>query len=42
MMNGSGDTAFLQQLFSQEQLFLVSSDISVQETTQEEVSSVER
>ncbi|MDQ1085718.1 DNA polymerase III subunit psi [Siphonobacter sp. SORGH_AS_1065] len=41
MMNGSGDTAFLQQLFSQEQLFLISSDISVQETTQEEVSSVE-
>ncbi len=41
MMNGSGDTAFLQQLFSQEQLFLVSSDLSVQETTQEERSPVQ-
>ncbi len=38
-MNGSRDTAFLQQLFSQEQLFLISSDNSVQETPQEEVRS---
>ncbi len=41
MMNGSRDTAFLQQLFSQEQLFLVSSDISVEETPQGEVRSEE-